>query len=168
MLKRGHLSVADHRILLAAGVPVLVAILGAATTSCRRPSEQTRSVIKHLAAGIVFAAGAVEVLPDVLRAGSAAAISIGGGLGVLAMVGLQMIERRYQGPTGLITVAGIDVLFDGFVLGLAFGQGQKQGVLLTGAVSAELLFLGLALSDSLVTRGRAPCLSERSLSRQQW
>jgi hypothetical protein len=59
--------VSDEFILLGSGVSVLVAILGATATSYRRASEHSRNVSSHLAAWIIFAAGAVEILSDVFR-----------------------------------------------------------------------------------------------------
>ena len=43
---------------------------------------------------------------------------------------------------------GIDILIDGLVLGIGFAAGAKQGLLLTGALTLEVLFLGLALASS--------------------
>jgi ZIP family zinc transporter len=70
-------------------------------------------------------------------------------LGVLAMLGLQAGERKIGSASGLFAAAGLDVFIDGFVLGLAFLQGAKQGMLLTIALTAELLFLGLSVAAAV-------------------
>ena len=51
--------------------------------------------------------------------------------------------------TSLIMVLGIDILFDGLIIGFGFVAGQKQGLLLTIAIALELLFLGLSGAVSL-------------------
>ena len=50
--------------------PVGAAALGAGVAAWRRPGPQLTSGIQHFAAGVVFAALAGEVLPDLRRAGS--------------------------------------------------------------------------------------------------
>ncbi|MFX8887369.1 transporter, partial [Acinetobacter baumannii] len=50
---------------------------------------------------------------------------------------------------GLLSAVGIDILVDGLVLGLAFLAGQKAGLLLTIALSVEILFLGLTVTTEL-------------------
>jgi ZIP family zinc transporter len=53
-------------------IPVVVAVLGAAMTAWRRPPPLIVSAIQHFAAGVIFAAAAGEILPDVKHAGSPA------------------------------------------------------------------------------------------------
>ncbi|WP_430912140.1 transporter [Methylobacterium sp. sgz302541] len=96
---------------------------------------------------VVGAAG--EILPNLKHAGSAGAILIGGAVGVAAMLGVRMLERRGKGPVGLTTVTGIDILVDGLVLGIAFATGAKAGILLTVALTVEVLFLGLTVANEL-------------------
>lgn len=130
-------------------VPVAAALLGAMVTAWYPPSAWTRSLVQHLAAGVVFAAAAVEILPDVLRANAPLPTLVGSVLGIAAMVLLQKLGRRVQGPVGLTAASATDVFVDGFVLGLSFLHGAKQGLLLTIALTLELLFLGLSVTASL-------------------
>ncbi|MGA7489056.1 MAG: transporter [Xanthobacteraceae bacterium] len=126
--------------------PVTAALLGGAFTAYRPPSKRLRSIVQHLAAGLVFSAAAVEILPDVIRADALLATAVGSALGIAAMVSMQVMERRLEGPIGLSVASGADVFIDGFVLGLSFLQGAKQGLLLTIALTLELLFLGLSVA----------------------
>lgn len=48
---------------------------------------------------------------------------------------------------------GVDVLVDGFLIGLGFAAGAKEGKLLTLALTVELLSLGLAIAAELGQRG---------------
>lgn len=130
-------------------IPVAAAIIGAAAAVTLRPGPVLVSAIQHFAAGVVFAAAAGEILPDLKHTGSVWATVIGGALGVAAMLGVRTLERRMKGPVGLMAVTGIDVLVDGLVLGIAFAAGAKAGILLTVALTIEVLFLGLTVANEL-------------------
>lgn len=130
-------------------IPAAAAVLGAAVAVNLRPGPVLVSAIQHFAAGVVFAAAAGEILPDLKHAGSAWATLIGGGIGVMVMLGVRLLEKRVKGPVGLMTVTGIDILVDGLVLGIAFAAGAKAGFLLTVALTIEVLFLGLTVANEL-------------------
>jgi ZIP family zinc transporter len=127
-------------------VPVLAALLGGAMTALYPPSGWLRSVVQHLAGGVVFSAAAVEILPDVMNAHAPLPAFIGSVLGIAAMVLLQSADKRLRGPIGLTFASVVDVFIDGFVLGLSFLHGVRQGLLLTIALTLELLFLGLSVA----------------------
>lgn len=105
--------------------------------------------MQHFAAGVVFAAAAGEILPDVMHGGSPLATVIGGALGVGLMLLIKQLEGLAHGPLGLILTVGVDVLVDGLVLGIAFAAGQSAGVLLTIALTIEVLFLGMTIATEL-------------------
>jgi ZIP family zinc transporter len=137
-------------------LPVAAAMLGAIVVMWRRPGPVLVSAIQHFTAGVVFAAAAGEILPDVMHRGSPAATLVGGALGVGAMLLVKQMEVWAKGPVGLMTAVGIDVLIDGLVLGLGFAAGQKQGLLLTVALTLELLFLSLTVTAELSERFKSP------------
>jgi ZIP family zinc transporter len=130
-------------------IPVAAAIVGAAVAVNLRPGPVLVSAVQHFAAGVVFAAAAGEILPDLKHTGSVWATVIGGALGVAAMLGVRTLERRMKGAVGLMAITGIDVLVDGLVLGIAFAAGAKAGILLTVALTIEVLFLGLTVANEL-------------------
>ncbi len=130
-------------------IPVLAVILGAAAAVVRKPGDGFVAAMQHLAAGVVFAAAAVEILPQVKHQASPTATLIGGALGVLVMLALKSFEGKSKGPVALLGAIGIDVLIDGLVLGLAFVAGAKAGLLLTIALTLEVLFLGITLANEL-------------------
>ena len=134
-------------------IPAAAAVIGAAVAVNLRPGPVLVSAIQHFAAGVVFAAAAGEILPDLKHAGSPGATLIGGALGVAAMLGVRSLERRVKGPLGLMSVTGIDILVDGLVLGIAFAAGAKAGILLTVALTIEVLFLGLTVANELGESG---------------
>ena len=130
-------------------IPAAAAVVGAAVAVNLRPGPVLVSAIQHFAAGVVFAAAAGEILPDVKHAGSPWAMLVGGALGAAAMLLVRILEKRVKGPAGLMSVTGIDILVDGLVLGIAFAAGAKAGILLTVALTIEVLFLGLTVANEL-------------------
>lgn len=132
-----------------------VATIGAVIAALRPPSEKTTSLIQHFAAGIVFAATALELLPKE-RTQAPLPVVIGFALGLALMLFVRQvagtIEKREQAtryPYGLLLVTGIDLIIDGLVLGMAFSSGEKTGVLIAAALTLEVLFLALAISGAM-------------------
>lgn len=144
-------------------IPVAATAVGSAGAALRPPGPRLTSAIQHLAAGIVFAAVALELLPPV-RERSAYVAIIGFGVGIAAMTLLKRATDRLEGsrgtttaganalPVGLLVTTAIDVFIDGIVLGAGFAAGRREGVLLTIALTLELLFLGLALAGAVASR----------------
>jgi ZIP family zinc transporter len=130
-------------------IPVLAVLLGAVVAVWRRPGPALVSAIQHLAAGVVFAAAATEILPDVKHQGSALATLAGGAAGMVAMLSLKALEERIRGPLALIAAVGVDLVIDGLVLGLAFVAGAQAGILITVALTLEVLFLGVTVTEEL-------------------
>lgn len=141
-------------------LPALVlAMVGAALSSWRPPTARTTSLIQHFAAGIVFAATALELLPKE-RSQSALPVVIGFGLGLALMLAVRYLsgamEKRSEGqryPVGLLAVTAFDLVIDGLVLGMAFASGEKTGILLATALALEVLFLSLSVSAAMQKAG---------------
>lgn len=130
-------------------IPMIAAVLGAAATVWRRPGPVLVSALQHFAAGVVFAAAAGEILPDLKHAGSPWPVLLGGSIGIAAMLVIRALETRAAGSAGLMALVGIDLLIDGLVLGLAFAAGEGAGILLTFALTLEVVFLGLTVALEL-------------------
>jgi len=130
-------------------IPAAAAIIGAVVAVHARPGPSVVSAIQHFAAGVVFAAAAGEILPDVMHRGSPWATVIGGAIGVATMLLVKQLENWAKGPAGLLAAIGIDILIDGLVLGIGFAAGPKVGLLLTVALTIEILFLGLTVATEL-------------------
>ena len=129
--------------------PLIAVLFGAIVAVLRPPGPALSSAIQHLAAGVVFAAAAAEILPQVVHGGSPTATLIGGAAGVVAMLSLKTLEERFEGPLGMLGAVGTDILIDGLVIGLAFIAGAKAGLLLTIALTLEILFLGVTVTEEL-------------------
>ena len=116
-------------------IPVAAVLLGSLFAVSRRPSEGFVSAMQHLAAGVVFAAAAAEILPEVMHEASPVATFTGGALGIIVMLSLKAVAGRAKGPVAMLGAMGVDILIDGLVLGLAFIAGAKAGLLLTIALT---------------------------------
>ncbi len=141
--------------------PAFALLIGGAYALVRVPGAGARSAIQHFTAGVIFAAVATELLPDLMHRRMPFVTLAGFSLGVLVMLGIKYLAEKAgqkgitktKQPTSLLVTLGIDVALDGLLIGLGFAAGQKQGLLLTVALSFEVLFLGLSCSTALVGAG---------------
>jgi len=149
----------DLRVLLAlTAVPVVAAAVSGAVAAVHRPGPRLTSGLQHFAAGVVFAAAAIDLLPAVLERSPWVAI-IGFGAGIAVMFGFRALSegiehrRQVRGqsglPVGLAIATGTDFFIDGIILGAAFAADSAIGVLLSVALAVEYLFVGLSLSATL-------------------
>jgi zinc transporter, ZIP family len=151
-------------------IPASVALFGGFMAAIWTPSHATRSLIQHFAAGVVLAALAVELLPEIEREHAPGAVLIGSfALGSLFMYALKLwtikleqnaAENSSAGLSiGLILATFIDVAMDGFIIGAGFAADASTGMILALGLSVELLFLGLALASEAVKGWRIIQLS---------
>jgi ZIP family zinc transporter len=138
-------------------IPAIVALVGGVLAALWHPSHRARSLIQHFAAGVVLAALAVELLPEIEREHAPAGVLAGAfAVGALAMFGLKLLTERLEGhgerggggfSPGLVLATFVDVAVDGFIIGAGFAAGGETGPILAIGLSVELLFLGLALTS---------------------
>ena len=155
-------------------IPALVALGGGVLAAVWTPSHNTRSLIQHFAAGVVLAALAVELLPEIEREHAPSWVLIGSfALGSLFMYGLKLWTIKLEHgavaagvataggglSTGLLLATFIDVATDGFIIGAGFAAGGQTGSILALGLSVELLFLGLALTSSATAGWRIVAIS---------
>lgn len=148
-------------------VPLIAPAIGAAIALYRQPSAQVKSLVRHIAAGLVFAAATVELLPNLLKDKQPLATVLGFmlGVGLLLLINVlfgghyhgdpdethdhQHIDSNTGGTLStLMAAVYIDVAVDGLVLGIGFATGLAEGRLLALALSVEALFLGLSIVAS--------------------
>ena len=131
---------------------VVAAMLGGVVAVYRAPGPQMESNIQHFAAGVVTAAVAAELLPD-LHEETPAIVVVGFAIGVAAMLGVHQLSKRiekrgvggqYAGAAGLLITVGIDMVIDGTLIGVAFVAEPDTGVIIAIALAIEVLFLGVA------------------------
>lgn len=148
-------------VLLFALLPIVAVIVGGIIAAFKAPGPRLSSYFQHFAAGVVFAAAAGEVLPEITHERRPIPAIIGFAIGVALLLGIRAFTERFEqlgsendnAWLGLVMIVGIDILIDGFLVGVGFAAGAEQGVLLTIALTLEILFLGLATSASLTQAG---------------
>ena len=148
--------------LLYSLAPVIGMVLGGLAAVWKPPGERVQSYIQHFAAGLVFAAVGVEILPDVMERGDPLAASLGFIVGVAAMLAIRTLSRRAESqsedatdttPWALVVAIGIDVFVDGMLIGVGFAAGETQGVLLAISMTGCTISLGLATAAALMRSG---------------
>lgn len=159
-----------HELLIMA-VPALVALGGGVLASVWHPNHHMRSLIQHFAAGVVLAALAVELLPEIGREHAPGPVLMSAfALGSLFMYGLKLWTMRLEHQpsaataaaglnTGLLLATFFDVAIDGFIIGAGFAAGGETGTILALGLSVELLFLGLALASEATAGWRIIAIS---------
>lgn len=153
-------------VLAFASIPAAAVVVGGIVAAIRPPSPAVRSGVQHIAAGVLFAALATELLPDVVHR-RLPWVTLGGfALGVVAMLVLKAFTQRMEErspvtegagrvPRSLLLTSGADIALDGLLIGISFAASARQGLLLTVALTLEVFFLGVGAAAALGgARGR--------------
>lgn len=122
-----------EQILALTLIPAAATIFGGAIAVWRTPSETVRSVIQHFAAGVVLAAVAGELLPEMTREHQPLGVVIGFILGVALMLCVKLVAERVEardeatsgGKVGLLAAVAIDIFIDGLLIGVGFAAGAE-------------------------------------------
>ena len=139
------------------GVPVVAAGAAGVAATVRRPGVRLTSGLQHFAAGVVIAAAALELLPEVVRQSGFVSVA-GFGLGIVVMFAMRAVTTRLEQragvqsdalPAGLIGATGVDFLIDGVILGAGFTAGGHTGILLSIALAIEYVFVSLSLAGAM-------------------
>lgn len=143
--------------------PALAIVVGAVLAAFRPPSPRLRSVFQHAAAGVVFAAVAGEVLPEAKAVHDVPGVIIGFAAGVAVMLIVRKLTEPSEdaggagdSPKGLLVAVAVDLVIDGLLVGIGFAAGAEVGLLVTIALTLEVLFLGLATAAALDRAGVRP------------
>ena len=134
--------------LLGSGIAAAMLIVGAAIAYRWAPGDRTRSALQHLAAGVICAVTAAELVPEALKTARGLDFSVGFVAGVALMLVAKALGERLSGENsrgGFLVATGLDVSIDGLLIGVAFSIGTDTGGLLVLAFTLELAALGLAL-----------------------
>lgn len=145
-------------VTLILALPALALVVGGIWGSWRQMSPLVQSAIQHFAAGVVFAAIAGEIVPDIIRARYPGPALIGFVAGVLLMFGLRTLAEKLERMRlplflGLLAAVAIDCVVDGITIGVGFTAGVRQGLLISAALTFEMLFLGLATAATMAGGG---------------
>src|SRR3990167_3691716 len=155
------MAVSTLMIVLHACIPAVFLIIGGMIGSVYSLNAKAKSIKQHLVSGAVFAAVAVDLLPNILASGSP--ITVGGGflVGVIVMLSLMELAHRLEHrdetlksllPIGLLFAVLIDMFVDGILIGISFLAGTESGGLITFALTTCVFFLGIATFTVLKER----------------
>ncbi len=144
-------------------------MLGGVTGLLFEVKSTFRSFVLHLAAGVIFAVVAIELLPDLVERHNLIGTSIGFFAGLLIMLLIKHFSHKAEKkhdellhsipqnainkviPWALLVGIAVDIFIDGILLGVGFAAGQSEGILLCVALSLEIMVLGLVVSTQLKT-----------------
>lgn len=148
-------------VIVFALYPAAAVVAGGAIALWRTMQPRLISAVQHFAAGVLFCALSTELLPDLVHRKMPWVTLLGFTLGVIVMLMVKHFAEKFgqkgliqsQQPTSLIVILGLDIALDGLLIGLGFAAGQKQGLLLTIALTLEVLFLGLSGGAALQSSG---------------
>lgn len=142
--------------------PVAAIVLGGVVAAFRAPGPGLSSAIQHFAAGAVFSAVAAELVFDLLNRDKLVPLLIGFTVGTTLMLLIKLLTQKVeesgegaQQAAGITATSAIDVFVDGLVIGIGVAAGAGGGLLLTIALTLEVVFLGVAVSSQLVGGGAA-------------
>jgi ZIP family zinc transporter len=156
-----RLSDSLERLLIFTLIPVITNVAGGIIAAFRSPREALRISVQHIAAGVVFAAVGVELLPELVRELAISPLVLGISAGVALMLLVKAWTGRLEkggsgggnyGPDGLFIASGVDVFIDGLLIGIGFEVGFREGVIITMALTIELLFLAISVASSMSKR----------------
>ncbi|NGX57635.1 MAG: hypothetical protein K940chlam3_00528 [Chlamydiae bacterium] len=131
-----------------------ILLLGGFISTVLKISKSGVSFMQHFAAGVIFAAVSVELIPILLKSHQKLDIVIGFLLGVGAMLLIRTLGQKYETtPIGMITGIGVDLWIDGILIGLSFIAAKESGIIITTALCIEVAFLGMALLPTMKNKG---------------
>ena len=78
-------------------IPVVVTIIGGIIAAYRSLGEKTRITVQHFAAGVVFAAVALELLPELVTNLQLLPLIIGFSSGVALMLVVRWGSEKFEG-----------------------------------------------------------------------
>lgn len=131
-------------------------LIGGVTALMKAPSAKLSSLIQHFAAGVVFAAVILELIPQVVPIKYPFVFIGGFCCGLLLMLTVKTATKYLAQnyalctiPWSLIIGVAIDMLVDGLLIGIAFLSGVQGGILVAVALAIQLFFVGLATMNVL-------------------
>lgn len=131
-------------------IAVVAAFVGGIVAIYYSPGPYGESYVQHFSAGVVFAAVAAKLLPDV-HDRTPVLVVVGFAIGVATMLllhqGSRMLEQSgvgggFGGATSLLVTVSANMVIDGLLIGVAFLTAPKTGAIIAVALAVETLFIG--------------------------
>lgn len=137
--------ITSYKILAFLTIPVFCLWCGVAMALMHRFSSAAISSFQHFAGGIVFAAVAIELLPQIQHSTHPSLLFLGYGIGVFTML---MMEKYIHGSS-MVAAISIDLWVDGLLLAIGLTAGKQGGWILMIGLAAEALSLSLCAMPTL-------------------
>ncbi|MFQ3307568.1 MAG: ZIP family zinc transporter [Candidatus Midichloriaceae bacterium] len=144
-----------HEIAIYLSIPILAIILSSILCKILVITPNFKSIIQHFSAGVVFSALSVELIPELYHTAFKIQLIAGFVLGTALMLFIQWLFSNKEGHhahksiSTLLIAVGIDIFIDGLLVGISFTISVAKGLLISIALSLELLFLVLSVDVSL-------------------
>ena len=141
-------------------VPSLASLCGGLLGVFWRVGQRPRAAIQLFTGGVIFAAVAVELLPQ-LSDQRPLVVAAGFGAGTAVMLGVKVVAERAEArgsaageaSLGLVLALATDTFVDGALLGVAFATGAETGFVLALALTLEALFLNASATTAASAAG---------------
>jgi zinc transporter, ZIP family len=130
-------------------IPIGAIVIGGCAAVARPHGKPLVSAFEHFAAGVVFSAVAIELLPKLHEIDRPLPMILGFVAGVLAM----MASKRWLEAAGALVPTAVDLFIDGLLIAIGLAAGRFGGMVLLAGLTIEALSLGLSSTPTLVRRG---------------
>ncbi|MSO13602.1 ZIP family metal transporter [Rickettsiales endosymbiont of Trichoplax sp. H2] len=146
-------------LLIYLSLPIFAIILSSLVFKFTSLSSNSKSIIQHFSAGVVFSALSVELIPELYNTPHKAQLILGYIIGTILMLIIQRIfsnnhSHSSKSSTSLLIAVAIDIFIDGLLVGISFAISVSKGFIISIALSLELLFLVLSVDSSLQKSGK--------------
>lgn len=148
-----------HNVSIYLSIPIFTIILSSIIFKLVTLNAHSKSMIQHFSAGVVLAALAVELIPELYNTPFKIQLLIGYVIGTTLMLAIQKIFSNNHSPgrkstSSLLIAVAIDVFIDGLLVGISFAISIAKGLVISIALSLELLFLVLSVDATLQKSGK--------------
>ncbi len=147
-------------VLIYLSIPIFAIIFSSIIFRLVALNSHSKSMIQHFSAGIVFAALAVELIPELYNTPFKIQLIIGYIIGTTLMLIIQKVfhnnhSHSNKSIVSLLIAVAIDIFIDGLLVGISFAISVEKGLIISIALSLELLFLVLSVDASLQKAGKS-------------
>ncbi|MCH2161261.1 MAG: hypothetical protein MK085_05240 [Phycisphaerales bacterium] len=137
-------------------IPAIAILIPGLITLLVQPGPRVTAAMQHLAAGLIMSAVAMELVPETVKNADARIYAIAGyAVGLVIVFGIRTLSNRIgeSSPAGLLANVGLDVVLDGFLVGISIATIAGTGAaIVVGSLSLEVSFLIMATVATLLTR----------------
>ncbi len=148
-----------HNVSIYLSIPIFTIILSSIIFKLVTLDSHSKNMIQHFSAGVVLAALAVELIPELYDTPFKIQLLTGYIVGTILMLTIQKIfsndhSSGSKSTASLLIAVAIDIFIDGLLVGIGFAISIAKGLIISIALSLELLFLVLSVDATLQKSGK--------------